>query len=88
MVDFFFYRCRIQITSTDVENINQGESIMKTRTTKFMTLMTVATFGIFSAGTVMAAGDNDFYTQPPAVLPGRRQIQKALMPAIQMAVIM
>ena len=31
-----------------------------------MTLMTVATFGIFSAGTVMAAGDNDFYTQPPA----------------------
>ena len=38
---------------------------MKTRTTKFMTLMTVATFGIFSAGTVMAAGDNDFYTQPP-----------------------
>ena len=39
---------------------------MKTRTTKFMTLMTVATFGIFSAGTVMAAGDNDFYTQPPA----------------------
>ena len=39
---------------------------MKTRTTKFMTLMTAATFGIFSAGTVMAAGDNDFYTQPPA----------------------
>ena len=39
---------------------------MKTRTTKFMTLMTVATLGIFSAATVMAAGNNDFYTQPPA----------------------
>lgn len=38
---------------------------MKKRTTKFMTLMTVATLGIFSAGTVMAAGNNDFYTQPP-----------------------
>ena len=35
--------------------------------TKFMTLMTVATLGIFSAATVMAAGNNDFYTQPPAV---------------------
>ena len=34
--------------------------------TKFMTLMTVATLGIFSAATVMAAGNNDFYTQPPA----------------------
>ena len=33
--------------------------------TKFMTLMTVATLGIFSAATVMAAGNNDFYTQPP-----------------------
>ncbi len=31
-----------------------------------MTLMTAATLGIFSAGTVMAAGNNDFYTQPPA----------------------
>lgn len=30
-----------------------------------MTLMTAATLGIFSAGTVMAAGNNDFYTQPP-----------------------
>ena len=39
---------------------------MKTKTTKFMTLMTAATLGIFSAGTVMAAGNNDFYTQPPA----------------------
>ena len=39
---------------------------MKTRTTKFMTLMTVAALGIFSAGTVRAAGNNDFYTQPPA----------------------
>lgn len=27
--------------------------------------MTAATLGIFSAGTVMAAGNNDFYTQPP-----------------------
>ena len=35
--------------------------------TKFMTLMTVATLGIFSAATVMAAGNNDFYTQRPAV---------------------
>ena len=34
--------------------------------TKFMTLITVATLGIFSAATVMAAGNNDFYTQPPA----------------------
>ena len=39
---------------------------MKKRTAKFMTLMTAATLGIFSAGTVMAAGNNDFYTQPPA----------------------
>ena len=39
---------------------------MKTKTTKFMTLMTAAALGIFSAGTVMAAGSNDFYTQPPA----------------------
>ena len=39
---------------------------MKTKTTKIMTLMTAATLGIFSAGTVMAAGNNDFYTQPPA----------------------
>lgn len=38
---------------------------MKKRTTKFMTLMTAAILGIFSAGTVMAAGNNDFYTQPP-----------------------
>lgn len=38
---------------------------MKKRTTKFMTLMTAATLGIFSAGTVMAAENNDFYTQPP-----------------------
>ena len=39
---------------------------MKTKTTKFMTLMTVSALGIFSAGTVMADGNNDFYTQPPA----------------------
>ena len=36
---------------------------MKTKTTKFMTLMTVSALGIFSAGTVMADGNNDFYTQ-------------------------
>ena len=58
-----FYSCRIQLTSTDVENKILGESTMKT---KFMTLMTVATLGIFSAATVMAAGNNDFHTQPPA----------------------
>ena len=34
---------------------------MKTRTTKFMTLMTVAALGIFSAGTVRAAGNKDVY---------------------------
>ena len=39
---------------------------MKKRIAKFMTLMTAATLGIFSAGTVMAAENNDFYTQPPA----------------------
>ncbi len=39
---------------------------MKTETVKFMTLMTTAVLGIFSAGTVMAAENNDFYTQPPA----------------------
>ena len=39
---------------------------MKTRTTKIMTLMAVVTLGIFSAGTVMAEENNDFYTQPPA----------------------
>ena len=46
---------------------------MKTKTTKFMTLMTVSALGIFSAGTVMADGNNDF---------------KVLMPAIRMEVIM
>lgn len=39
---------------------------MKRRTTKFMTLMIAATLGIFSAGTVMATGNNDFNAQPPA----------------------
>ena len=34
--------------------------------TKFMTLMTVATLGDFFSCNVMAAGNNDFYTQPPA----------------------
>ena len=53
-----------------------------------MILMTVATFGIFSAGTVMAAGDNDFYTQPPAGSAWENADTEALMPAIQMAVIM
>ena len=61
---------------------------MKTKTTKIMTIMTAATLGIFSAGTVMAAGNNDFYTQPPAGSAWRRQIQKVLMPAIRMEVTM
>lgn len=61
---------------------------MKTKTTKFMTLMTVSALGIFSAGTVMAAGNNDFYTQPPAGSAWRRQIRKVLMPVIRMEVIM
>lgn len=39
---------------------------MKTRAAKFMTLMTIAALSIFSAGNVMAADNNDFYTQPPA----------------------
>ena len=34
--------------------------------TKILTLMTVATLEIYSDTTVMAAGNNDFYTQPPA----------------------
>ena len=57
---------------------------MKTRTTKFMTLMTVAASGIFSAGTVRAAGNNDFYTQPPA----GSAWEKVPMPVIRMEVIM
>ena len=31
-----------------------------------MTLITTAVLGTFSAGTVLAAENNDFYTQPPA----------------------
>ena len=39
---------------------------MKTGTVKLMTLITTAALGTFSAGTVLAAENNDFYTQPPA----------------------
>ena len=39
---------------------------MKTGTVKLMTLITTAVMGTFSAGTVLAAENNDFYTQPPA----------------------
>ena len=56
--------------------------------TKFMTLMTVATLGIFSAATVMAAGNNDFYTQPPAGSEWEKQILKVPMQAIRTEMIM
>lgn len=39
---------------------------MKTGTVKLMTLITTAVLGTFSAGTVLAAENNDFYTQPSA----------------------
>ncbi|MEI3411858.1 MAG: hypothetical protein V8Q57_00430 [Blautia sp.] len=39
---------------------------MKTGTVKLMTLITTAVLGTFSGGTVLAAENNDFYTQPPA----------------------
>lgn len=39
---------------------------MKTKSAKFMTLMTITALSIFSAGNVMAAGNGDFYLQPPA----------------------
>ena len=41
-----------------------GSSIMKTRKAKIMALMAAATLSIFSAGSVMAAGNGDFYPQP------------------------
>ena len=37
---------------------------MKTRKAKIMALMAAATLSIFSAGSVMAAGNGDFYPQP------------------------
>ena len=61
---------------------------MKTGTVKLMTLITTAVLGTFSAGTVLAAENNDFYTQPPADPTGKRQIRKVLMPATRMEVIM
>ena len=61
---------------------------MKTGTVKLMTLITTAVLGTFSAGTVLAAENNDFYTQPPADVPAKRQIRKVLMQAIRMEVIM
>ena len=39
---------------------------MKMKSAKLMTLMTAAALGIFSGGNVMAAGNGDFYMQPPA----------------------
>lgn len=39
---------------------------MKTRSAKFITLMTITALSVFSAGNVMAAGNSDFYLQPPA----------------------
>ena len=56
--------------------------------TKFMTLMTVATLGIFSAATVMAAGNNDFYTQPPAGSEWEKADTKVPMQAIRTEMIM
>ena len=41
-----------------------GSSIMKTRKAKIMALMAAATLSIFSAGSVMAAENGDFYPQP------------------------
>lgn len=61
---------------------------MKTGTVKLMTLITTAVLGTFSAGTVLAAENNDFYTQPPADSDWERQIRKVLMPATRMEVIM
>ena len=57
---------------------------MKTGTVKLMTLITTAVMGTFSAGTVLAAENNDFYTQPPA----DSDWEKVLMQAIRMEVIM
>ena len=37
---------------------------MKTRKAKIMALMAATTLSIFSAGSVMAAGNGDFYPQP------------------------
>ena len=39
---------------------------MKMKSAKLMTLMTAVALGIFSGGNVMAAGNGDFYMQPPA----------------------
>ena len=57
----------MKTTSTKVENKSaKGEFITKTRSAKFMTLVTITALSIFSAGNVMAAGNGDFYLQPPA----------------------
>ena len=39
---------------------------MKMKSAKLMTLMTAVALGVFSGGNVMAAGNGDFYMQPPA----------------------
>lgn len=59
---------------------------MKMKSAKLMTLMTAVALGVFSGGNVMAAGNGDFYMQPPADSDGRRQIRKGLMQVTQMAV--
>ena len=56
--------------------------------TKFMTLMTVATLGIFSAATVMAAGNNDSIHSRRLDLNGKKQIRKVPMQAIRTEMIM
>ena len=61
---------------------------MKTGTVKLMTLITTAVMGTFSAGTVLAAENNDFYTQPPADSDWEKADTKVLMQAIRMEVIM
>ena len=58
---------------------------MKMKSAKLMTLMTAVALGVFSGGNVMAAGNGDFYMQPPA--DSGRQIRKGLMQVTQMAVI-
>ena len=80
-----FYSCRIQLTSTDVENKILGESTMKT---KFMTLMTVATLGIFSAATVMQQEITISIHSRRLDLNGKKQIRKVPMQAIRTEMIM
>lgn len=61
---------------------------MKTGTVKLMTLITTAILGTFSAGTVLAAENNDFIHSRQLIPTGKKQIRKVLMQAIRMEVIM